>query len=94
MNPWQKAVDQQRVMAHIGIAADGVTDKEAAQQLAELIDWHVRVATDPAVNGGFVLMPVKMTNEVERAVTEAFDYWMNPEQLWNMAIRAQHPEVK
>lgn len=61
MNPWQKAIDQQRILAHIGIAADGVSDEEASRQLAELINWHVKVATDPAVNGGFVLVPVEPT---------------------------------
>lgn len=57
MNPWQFAVDQGRVVAHLGIAADNVTREEAIRQLGELIDWHVAVALDPAVNGGFVLTP-------------------------------------
>lgn len=58
-NPWQLAVDHELVTAHLGIAADGVTREEAAKRLGELIDWHVKVATDPAVNGGFRLMPVQ-----------------------------------
>ena len=57
-NPWQEAVDEARVTAHLGIAADGVTREQATAQLGELIDWHIAVATDPAVNGGFKLVPV------------------------------------
>lgn len=93
MNPWQKAVDQQRIIAHIGVAADGVTDEEAAQQLAELIDWHVRVATDPAVNGGFVLVPVEPTEEMKRRGTF---HVSNPcglaTDVWS-AMLAARPEV-
>src|SRR5690606_17960828 len=58
-NPWHLAVDHERVTAHAGIGAEGVTREEAAKQLGELIDWHVKVATDPAVNGGFRLMPMQ-----------------------------------
>ena len=57
-NPWQEAVDEARVTAHLGIAADGVTREQATAQLGELIDWHIAVAMDPAVNGGFKLVPV------------------------------------
>lgn len=62
-NPWQEAVDRERVSAHLGIAADGVTCEEAARQLAELIDWHVKVATDPAVNGGLSLQPAQQQGQ-------------------------------
>lgn len=60
-NPWQQAVDQGRVAAHLGIAGDGVTDEQAVEQLGELIDWHIAVATDPTVNGGFKLVPAQQT---------------------------------
>lgn len=56
VNPWQHAVDQQRVIAHLGVAADGVSLEEATKQLGELIDWHIDVATDPQVNGGYALV--------------------------------------
>lgn len=62
VNPWQSAVDHERVTAHLGIAADNVTREEAARQLSELIDWHVKAATDPTVNGGFCLAPVQPTH--------------------------------
>lgn len=55
-NPWQRAVDEERISAHLGIAADGVTNEEARRLLGELIDWHIKVATDPAVNGGYKLV--------------------------------------
>lgn len=52
-----RAVDQGRVVAHLGTAAPGDSEAVAQRKLDELIDWHVRVALDPAVNGGFKLMP-------------------------------------
>lgn len=75
-NPWQLAVDQARVTAHLGIAADNATREEAAKQLAELIDWHVAVATDPAVNGGLSLQPVQQGQAVA---------WMTPESIAHLA---------
>ena len=55
---WIAAVDRELVNAHLGVAnADDDVDT-ARRKLATLIDWHVAVATDPAVNGGFKLVPV------------------------------------
>lgn len=55
---WIAAVDRELVDAHLGVAnADDDVDT-ARRKLATLIDWHVAVATDPAVNGGFKLVPV------------------------------------
>ena len=60
-NVWQEAVDHQRVITHLGIANDIATQEEAHKALNEVIAWHVNVAIDPAVNGGFSLQPVKPT---------------------------------
>jgi uncharacterized protein YoaH (UPF0181 family) len=83
-NPWQEAVDRERVSAHLGIAADGVSVDEAVKQVAELIDWHVQVATDPFANGGFSLQPVQqqgqavaveLTRDAERVRLEPLVGW-------------------
>lgn len=55
---YRKAVDQGRVVAHLGTAEATDDDETAVRKLGELIDWHIAVATDPAVNGGFKLVPV------------------------------------
>lgn len=43
-NPWQQAIDDELVNAHLGIAQDGVTREEAKDQLNKLIAWHIDVA--------------------------------------------------
>lgn len=102
-NPWQEAVDEARVTAHLGIAADGVTREQATAQLGELIDWHIAVATDPAVNGGFKLVPVaqapavRVTDEMarraeivrEQSLRKIASYGSaGVEERHNMAMRA------
>jgi hypothetical protein len=43
-NPWQQAIDDELVNAHLGIAQDGVTREKAKEKLNILIAWHVDVA--------------------------------------------------
>ena len=56
MNSWQEAIDRELVCAHLGVAGD-VSIEEASALLKSLIQWHIEVATDPLVNGGFTLQP-------------------------------------
>jgi hypothetical protein len=58
MNPYQRAVDEALVSAHLGVANDNDSYEEAKRKLNMLIDWNIDVATYPAVNGGFVITPV------------------------------------
>ncbi len=37
----------------------------AKQQLMAIIDWHIQVATDPAVNGGYELVKRASPTETE-----------------------------
>ena len=55
---WLAAVDRELVNAHLGVANADDDVETASRKLSELIDWHVAIATDPAVNGGFKLTPV------------------------------------
>lgn len=52
---WKAAVD--RELTTFGLTADDFDSPEKAIQA--LIEWNVRIATDPQVNGGFELVPVK-----------------------------------
>lgn len=56
-DPFRHAVEQELVCAHLGVAGENDDEETARKKLAELIDWHIAVATDPAVNGGFKLVP-------------------------------------
>lgn len=60
---WLRAVDEALVVAHIGVANASDTYEEAKAKLDSLIGFHVDVASDPAVNGGYKLMPIEPTHE-------------------------------
>lgn len=58
---WLRAIDEALVVAHIGIANESDTYEQAKAKLDNLIGFHVDVATDPAVNGGWKLVPIEPT---------------------------------
>lgn len=62
---WAAAADRELVAAELGVANIDDSTDVAAAKLRELIDWHVSVATDPAVNGGYVLVPVELVTAIE-----------------------------
>lgn len=53
---WHRAVDEEMVLTHLGVADPLDSYETAKKKLNDLIAWHVAVATDPAVNGGYVLV--------------------------------------
>lgn len=61
---WLRAIDEALVVTHLGVADESDTYEQAREKLTNLIGWHVDVATDPAVNGGYKLMPVEPTKEI------------------------------
>lgn len=56
INPYQAAVDRELISCHLGTANDDDGDTVAGEKLSQVIDWHVSVATDPKVNGGYHLV--------------------------------------
>ena len=61
---WLRAIDEALVVAHIGVANASDTYEQAKAKLDSLIGFHVGVATDPAVNGGWKLVPVEPTEKM------------------------------
>ena len=61
---WLRAIDEALVTAHIGVANAHDTYEQAKAKLDNLIGFLVDVATDPAVNGGYKLMPIEPTKEI------------------------------
>ena len=61
---WLRAIDEALVTAHIGVANAHDTYEQAKAKLDNLIKFHVDAAIDPAVNGGYKLMPVEPTKEI------------------------------
>ena len=64
---WLRAIDEALVVAHIGVANASDTYEQAKMKLNSLIGLHVDVATDPAVNGGWQLVPIEPTQEMRNA---------------------------
>ena len=60
---WLRAIDEALVVAHIGVANADDTYEQAKSKLNNLICFHADIATDPAVNGGYKLMPIEPTHE-------------------------------
>ncbi len=85
---WAAAADRELVSAELGVAKIDDSTEVASAKLRELIDWHVSVATDPAVNGGYVLVPVEPTE----AMLEAAFYEDRPKHIWPLMLSAR-PEV-
>lgn len=63
----------------------------ASDALNTLIDWHIAVATDPKVNGGWKLVPVEPTQDMLESgwsVDDAgFDWSVTPE-IWKAMLNA------
>lgn len=58
---WLRTIDEALIVAHIGVANADDTYAQAKSKLDTLIGFHVDVATDPAVNGGWKLVPTNPT---------------------------------
>jgi len=58
MYGWMQAIDEALVTTHLGTAEMSDSYDTAKRKLDALINWHVSVATDPRVNGGYKLSPV------------------------------------
>ena len=69
---WLRAIDEALVTTHIGVANAHDTYEQAKAKLDNLIGFHVDVATDPAVNGGWKLVPIEPTSEMLGAGEDTF----------------------
>ena len=64
---WLRAINEALVVAHIGVANASDTYEQAKAKLDSLIGFHVDVATDPAANGGYKLVPIEPTITMRQA---------------------------
>lgn len=55
---WIRAVDEELVTTHLGVANHDDSYEDAKRKLQALIAWHVDVVTDTKVNGGYTLVRV------------------------------------
>ena len=57
---WLRAIDEALIVTHLGVANAEDSYEDAKRKLDALIGWHCDVVTDPAVNGGWKLVPVEI----------------------------------
>ena len=70
------------------------TYEQAKAKLDNLIGFHVDVATDPAVNGGWKLVSIEPTEEMYNAGANHCDgYWSTAQAVWDAMLTAA-PEAK
>jgi hypothetical protein len=93
---WLRAIDEALVTAHIGGADENDTYEQAKAKLDNLIGFHTDVATDPAVNGGWKLVPIVSTHEMDYAGSSHCDGFLSTAQaVWDtMLAVAPEPEAK
>ena len=94
---WLRAIDEALVTAHIGVANAHDTYEQAKAKLDNLIGFNVVIATDPAVNGGYKLMPIEPTTGM---ICEMERQWMCGSQIdmakreWKAACAAAPSQEK
>jgi hypothetical protein len=54
---WLRVIDEELVGCSVGCVNINDTYEDAKNKLNQLISWHIDVALDPKVNGGFKLVP-------------------------------------
>lgn len=74
---WLRACDEAMINLHIGVANLSDSYESAKAKLQSLIDLHITIATDPAVNGGYKLVPVEPTMEMIIAMEYEWMYGSN-----------------
>ena len=97
---WIRAIDEALVVTYLGVANESDTYEQAKAKLNNLIGFHVDVATDPAVNGGWKLVPIEptetMVNDGSCASTLPGPHYISEEcakQCWEYMLAAV-PEPK
>lgn len=92
---WLRAIDEALVIAHIGVANAHDTYEQATAKLDNLIGFNVDIATDPAVNGGWKLVPVVSSDEMDSAGSEHCDGYLSKAQVvWDAMLAAAPSQEK
>ena len=96
---WLRAIDEALVVTHLGVANASDAYEQAKAKLDSLIGFHVDAATDPAVNGGWKLVPIEPTEEmINKVIDERIDALISGEDHSMLdiyrAMLAAAPEAK
>lgn len=72
MAGWIRAADEEMICTNLGVANLSDSYESAKAKLKMLIDWHVSVSADSAVNGGYQLVPSEPTEAMLNAPPNAW----------------------
>jgi len=85
---WMRAIDEALVTTHLGTAETSDSYETANRKLGELIDWHVAVALDERVNGGYRLVPAEATPLMAEFIEQHMDAHGDGSIAWRAALLA------
>lgn len=95
-----------QAIVHLGMLETGLQTIKIQGDLMEVMGNEMRAAGciyDPesckvvntlALPEGYMLVPVKITKEIEDVLNESFEYGYSAESTWDLAIHASSQEVK
>lgn len=83
-----QAADEMLVVAGVGTAEPSDNLDTAKRKLGKLIDWHVAVALDERVNGGYRLVPVEATPLTASIIEQHMDSHGDGAVAWRAALLA------
>jgi hypothetical protein len=94
---WVRAADDEMIGTHLGVANLSDSYESAKSKINMLIAWHIAVAIDPKVNGGYQLVPIEPTAEMCKAYansTYADDESMEARNVWQAMTEAARGKTK
>lgn len=68
-------------------------DDDGYQELRTQGPWDAWQAAITSPDG-YILVPVKITKEIEDVLHKSFEYGYSAESTWDLAIHASRPEAK
>lgn len=86
---WLIACDDAMITTHLGVAELSHSYEYAKKALNELIDWHIAVATDPAINGGLSLQP-QPADLTDSEIWELASDWFDADAQYDGVIGFSH----
>ena len=86
MYGWLQAIDEALATTELGIADKSDSYDTAKRKLGELIDWHVSVALDERVNGGYRLVPVEPTPLMASVAEEHIEAGHDAATIWRAML--------
>lgn len=76
-NVYQQVIDENLLMYHLGVTHNSDDYDVARLKVDAMINYHIHVATDSAVNGGFFLMKKEDLQDIFMLMCACFQDGLN-----------------